>query len=135
MVSQEQDIISLVKGGTTNVEELRSQLGAQASNDVSLSDWRICYSTETGQLSGFCTVIANDSDNPVTGVGIIMYSGDGQTMWALEYTNGFSSPMVMPSVGTNLYNPAMGNQSLCIVYGTTVNGSYFFIDTLNIGAC
>lgn len=135
MVSQEQDIINLVKTGTTNVEELRTQLGAQASNDVSLSDWRICYSSVTGQLSGFCTVIANDSDNPVTGVGVIMYSADGITMYALTYTNGFSSPMVMPSTGTNLYNPSMGNQSLCIVYGTTTSGTYFFIDTLNIDAC
>lgn len=138
MASNGEEIIKLAREGKLNLDELQGMLNGTAAagnNNVTIQDWDICYSDATGQLSEFCTVVANNPGDPVTGVGLLAYSGNGTTLYALQYTNGFSSPIIMTSIGTTLYNPQDGNQALCVVYGWTASSSFYFTKTLTIGSC
>ncbi len=136
MAMNEKDFSNLIKSGNMNLSELQEMSSESLTSPVTVSDWGACYSSATGQLSAFCTVTANNSGDTITGVGMVVYNSSGTTMFCLQYTNDFSSPSVMTSVGTNLYTMSMGSQVLCIVYGWTQNsGNYFVSDTLTVGAC
>jgi hypothetical protein len=130
-----QEIMNQAKAGTLSLADLQTAFANASSNDVTIQDWGVCYSSATGQLSEFCTVMANNSDNPITGIGMIAYSPNGSQVYAVQYTNAISSPMVATSVGTTLFNPQDSNQVLCVVYGWTAQSSYFFTQTMNIGQC
>src|SRR5437868_14621073 len=114
-----QDLLNLIKGGNISPESLRQALGATTVSTVTVEGWGVCYSEATGQLSEYCTVVANSPNNPITGVGLIAYTSDATSMLCLQYTNEISSPIVATSVGTTQYNPQSGNEILCIVYGWT----------------
>ena len=106
-----------------------------AGSGVSISDWGVCYSSTTGQLSEFATATSNDSADPITGIGMLAYTSNGSTMLCLQYTNGLSSTSIATSVGTTLYTPSMGNQILCIVYGWTQQSSFYSPQTLTVDQC
>src|SRR5215216_3320894 len=124
MYTNGESIFNLIKAGKLNLPELRQTLASTSSGNVSVEDWGVCYSSATGELSEYCTVIANDQSNPITGIGMIAYSSDGARMYCVQYTNAFSSSSVATSVGTTLYSPQDGNEVLCVVYGWTENASY-----------
>ena len=128
-------IINLIKAGKLSLSELRQTFANVSSGSVSIQDWGVCYSSATGELSEYCTVIANDPSDPITGIGMIAYSSDGSSMYCVQYTNDFSSPSVATSVGTTLVNEAVGGEVLCIVYGWTASTNYYFDKTLTIGPC
>jgi hypothetical protein len=130
-----QSIINLIKAGKLSVTELRETFANASASSVSVQDWGVCYSSATGELSEYCTVIANNPSDPITGIGMIAYSSDGSSMYCVQYTNNLSSPSVATSVGTTLYNPQSGNQVLCIVYGWTTSTNYYFTKTLTIVPC
>jgi hypothetical protein len=106
-----------------------------AAGLVTIQDWGVCYSSATGQLSEFATVVSNNSGNPITGIGMIAYSSDGSSMYCVQYTNDISSPSVATSVGTTLYNPQWGNQVLGVVYGWTEQGSFYQSQMMAVGSC
>jgi hypothetical protein len=132
-------IFNLIKSGKLSESDLRQSFASASakasSGNVSVQDWGACYNSGTGQLSEYCTVISNDSNNPITGIGMIAYSSDGSSMYCVQYTNDFSSPSIATSIGTTLYNPQDGNQVLCIVYGWTANASFYFTNTITIVPC
>jgi hypothetical protein len=133
MSADEKSIINLIKAGKMNLQELRQTFAAESTGNVSVQDWGVCYSSGTGQLSQYCTVVANNSNDPITGVGMLAYTSDGSSLLCLQYSNGFSSPYVATSIGTTLYNPQQGNQMLCVVYG--FSSSFYFMKTLTIEPC
>lgn len=135
MSKNDQDIVNQIKAGNLSLEELQALFPESLTSNVSASDWGACYSTTTGQLSQYATVTSNNSNDPITGVGMIMYTSNGSTMLCLQYTNDFSSPSVGTSIGTTLYTPSMGNQVLCIIYGWTAQSNYYISQTLTVGAC
>lgn len=138
MSKNAQEIYDLVKSGNLNATDLQDTLGASTSAIpvASIQDWGVCYSSGTGQLSEFCTVVATDSGNPIIGVGMIAYTSNGSTMLAVQYTNNFTSDAVATSIGTVRYNPSSdGNTILCVVYGWATSGSFYFSDVLTVGAC
>jgi hypothetical protein len=135
MADNETEIVNQLKAGTLSLDELQSTFSATGVSPVTISDLGVCYSSATGQLSGFCTVTSNNSNNPITGIGMILYAPNRSTIWTVQYTNGISTPMVMTSVGTTLYTPSDGNQAFCIVYGWTDSGSYYQATTITIGSC
>ncbi len=138
MSKDAQEFYDLVKSGKLNPKDLQQSLGvsaAAASAVVSIQDWGVCYSSGTGQLSEYCTVVATNTSNPVIGIGMIAYTSDGSSMLAVQYTNDISSTSVATSIGTTLYNPQSGNTILCIVYGWTTASSFYFSNTLSIVPC
>lgn len=135
MSTNGQDIINLIKAGKLSLSELRQTFAGASSSNVSVEDWGVCYSSATGELSEYCTVISNDQSNSITGIGMIAYSSNGATMYCVQYTNNFSSPVVATSVGTTLYTPQDGNEVLCVVYGWTENSNFYFTKTLSIVPC
>lgn len=135
MSSKQDETINMLKTGQMNLEELQKTLGASAPANVSVADWGVCYSSATGQLSEFCTVVSNNPSDPITAVGMIAYTADGSSMLCVQYTNDFSSTSVATSIGTTLYNPNQGNNILCIVYGWTTNSNYYFSKTISIVPC
>ncbi|HEY0050377.1 MAG TPA: hypothetical protein VGB68_13875 [Pyrinomonadaceae bacterium] len=138
MPANEQDVINLIKAGKLDASELEQMFSSDASLSglVTVTDWGICYSSATGQLSEFATVTSNSSSNPITGIGLIAYSSNSSKMFCVQYTNGFSSNSIATSIGTTLYNPQTdGSQAACVVYGWTNNGSFYVPQTMTIGSC
>lgn len=133
MAVNEQTIATLLKSGRMSVDELKSELADASSVGVSVQGLEACYSSATGQLSAYCTVIADSGQ--IDGIGFVMYSADGATMYCAQYTNGFEGTAIAPSIGTQLYSPQDGNQVLCIVYGSATSGPFRLIQTLNVGSC
>lgn len=134
MSTNGQDLVTLARAGKLNQAELKNMF-SESTNNVSIEDWGVCYSSSTGQLNEFCSVVANDQNDPVTGVGMLMYSGNGVTLYAAQYTNGFESAAIPTSVATNQYNPQDGTTALCIVYGWTQNASFYFSQVITIASC
>ena len=132
MASTGSDIAGLAKGGVLSLNELQDALGTTSSGLVTVEDWGISYNPGTGQLSEYCTVISNDSGNPITGIGMLAYSGDGATLYAAQYTNNSNSSTIDTSIGPTLYNPQSGNQALCVVYGWTDQGSFYLTQRMTI---
>jgi hypothetical protein len=135
MSTSGQSITNLIKAGKLSLSELRQMFASTSSNNVTVQDWGVCYSSATGQLSEYCSVTANDQSDPITGVGMLAYSSDGSSLYCLQYTNDFSSLSVATSVGTTQVSTQDGNEVLCVVYGTTAAGNYYFDQTLTIVPC
>ena len=135
MSANEKNTMNLIKAGKMNLKEVQQSFAAANASNVSIQDWGVCFNSGTGELSEYCTVVATNPSNPITGVGMIAYTSDGSSMLCVQYSNGFSSPEVATSIGTTLYNPNQGNQILCIVYGWTTIGNFYFTKTLQIVPC
>lgn len=135
MSINKQNIVKLAKSGALSQAELSEAFSSTTSSDVSIEDWGVCYSSNTGQLSEYCSVVANDSNDPITGIGMLAYSSNGSILYCAQYTNGFESQNIATSVGTNQFNPQDGNSILCIVYGWTANSSFYFSQTITIASC
>lgn len=129
------NVMNLIKSGKMNLQDLQKNLGASAPATATIQDWGVCYSSATGELSEYCTVVANSPNAPITGCGMIAYTSDGSSMLCVQYTMGFETPSLSTSVGTTLYNPNQGNQILCIVYGWTTVGNYYFSKVIQIVPC
>lgn len=134
MSTDEQNAMDQIKAGDLDLAGFEK--GAESlTSAVTVTGWEVCYSSATGQLSGYCTVTANSGDT-ITGLGFVVYESDGSPMICLQYSNGFNDAEVNTSVGTNLYTTSMGSSVLCIVYGWTQNsGNFFFSQTMPVGSC
>jgi hypothetical protein len=135
MADNGQETVNQARAGMLSLTEIRSEFETATASAVTIEDWGVCYNSGTGQLSEFCTAVATNAANPITGIGMIAYSANGSVMYAVQYSNGFSSPMIATSIGTTLYNPQDGNQVLCVVYGWTEQSSYYFTKTITVGNC
>ncbi len=135
MANDGQSITNLIKSGQLNESGLKEMFADASASLVSIQDWGVCYSSATGQLSEYATVVSNSSSNPIIGIGMIAYSANGSSMYCVQYTNDISSPSVATSIGTTLYNPQSGNQVLCVVYGWTVNGSFYQTQVITTVPC
>jgi hypothetical protein len=142
MTTNDDSIVNQIKAGNVDLAELEkmfsesadSNLGA-ASGLVTVTDWGICFSSATGQLSQFATVTSNSNSNPITGLGMLAYSANGSTMFCLQYNNGYSDLQLAVSSGTALYTSQYGNQALCVIYGWTQSGSFYIPQTMTIESC
>ena len=133
MPANEQDVLNLIKSGNVEPSQLEQMFSTESdsvSGVVSISGWEVVYSSSTGQLSQYATITANGGS--ITGLGMLTYSGNGSKMWCLQYNNGYSATEISASVGTTLYTTSMGNQALCIIYGWTTGGSFYYPSTMNI---
>ena len=135
MANNGEDTINLAKAGKLSLAEIESTFSTTGNNLVTVSDWDACYDAGTNQLSEFATVTSNSGSNPITGIGMLLYSANGQQLYAAQYTNNFQSAVIATSVGTTLYTTSDGNQALCIVYGWTNQGSFYFTQVMTIGSC
>lgn len=138
MSKDAQEIYELVKSGKLNSTDIQQTLGVSASAAAvaSIQDWGVCYDSGTGQLSEFCTIVATNQGNPITGAGMIAYTSNGSTMLAVQYTNNFTSTALATSIGTVRYNPSSdGNTVLCVVYGWTTAGNFYFSQPMTVSAC
>ncbi len=126
------DITALAREGRLDLAKLRTMLGESLSDVVTVTDWGVSYDSGTGQLSEYATVTTNNAGDPITGIGMLAYSGNGVKLYSAQYTNGFSSEAIATSIGTGLYAPQDGNQALCVVYGWTENASFYFTQIMTI---
>lgn len=135
MSSDAQNSMDQIKSGNLDLSAMETS-SVEMVQPVTVSGWEVCYSSATNQLSGYCTVTANNKGDTITGLGFVIYESDGSPMICLQYSNGFNDPEINTSVGTNLYTTSMGNSVMCIVYGWTANsGNFFFNQTLSVGSC
>ena len=136
MPTNDDSIVNQIKAGNLDLTELEKNFSNDSlSGVVTVTDWGICYSSATGQLSEFATVTSNSSSNPITGAGMLAYSGNGSTMFCLQYNNGYNDTALNLSIGTALYTTSMGNTALCVIYGWTQSGSFYIPQTMTIASC
>jgi len=135
MSKNDQNIFEQIKAGGFDLAELQQQESSDLTGLVTVTDWGICYSSATGQLSEFATVTSNSGSNPITGLGMLAYSGNGATMFCLQYNNGCNDTALNVSIGTALYTTSMGNTALCVIYGWTQSGSFYIPQTMTIQSC
>jgi hypothetical protein len=136
MSKSDENIIEQIKAGGFDLAELEQSFSNRAaSNLVTVTDWAICYSSATGQLSQYAAVTSNSVSDPITGLGMLAYSGNGATMFCLQYNNGYNDTALNISIGTALYTTSMGNTALCVIYGWTQSGSFYIPQTMTIGSC
>lgn len=135
MANDGQNITDLIKSGNLSQSDLKDMFAGAAAGLVTIQEWGVCYSSATGQLSEFATVTSNNASNPITGIGMIAYSANGSSMYCVQYTNDISSASIATSIGTTLFNPASGNQVLCVVYGWTQQGSFYQSQPMTIQPC
>lgn len=140
MSTKEENMEQLAKAGTLSLSEIESMFASApesnaAANTVTATDWGVCYSSATGELSEYATVNSNNAGNPITGIGMLAYSGDGSKLYAAQYTNFVSGTSIGTSVGTTLFNPAWGNSVLCVLYGWTEQGNFYLTKTIAIVPC
>ena len=129
------NIMNRIKSGKMNLQDLQKNLGASAPANVTLQDWGVCYSSATGELSEYCTVVANSPNAPITGCGMMAYTSDGSRILCAQYSMDFETRSLTTSLGTTSYNPNQGNQILCIVYGWTTVGPYYVSRVIQIVPC
>jgi len=133
MAENGQNTMSPAEVGKMSLDELRATFaGAENANLVTVQDWGAIYSSITGQLSEFCTVVANSGSDNITGIGLIAYNSNGTTLYCVQYSNGFDALTVETSIGTGMYNPADGDTILAVIYGWTGKGSFYFSKQLQI---
>ncbi|HEX5734299.1 MAG TPA: hypothetical protein VF131_15800 [Blastocatellia bacterium] len=135
MANDGQSVTELIKSGKVSQSDLQEMFTGAAAGLVTIQDWGVCYSSATGQLSEFATVVSNNAGNPITGIGMIAYSSNGSSMYCVQYTNDISSPSVATSIGTTLIQEKVGNQVLGVVYGWTQQGSFYQSQPMIIQAC
>lgn len=135
MSQDEQDMLDRIKAGNFDLSQIEPGRGVESNSAATITDWNVCYSSDAGQLSGYCTATANPGDT-ITGLGMVIYSGDGSKMFCVQYTNGLNDAQVTTSIGTQLYTTTMGNNVMCVVYGWTQNSrNFYFNQTMTIGSC
>jgi hypothetical protein len=135
MSTNGESIVNLIKSGKLSESELSKAFAGASAGLVTVQDWGVCYSSATGQLSEYCTVVSNNQSNPITGVGLIAYSSNGSSMYCVQYTNDISSASLATSIGTTLVSTQSGNQVLGVVYGWTNQGSFYYTQIMTIGPC
>ncbi len=135
MANDGQNITDMIKSGKLEQSDLKEMFAGAAAGLVTIQDWGVCYSSATGQLSEYATVVSNNSGNPITGIGMIAYSADASSMYCVQYTNDISSPSVATSIGTTLIQEQVGNQVLCVIYGWTDQGNFYQSKPMAIVSC
>jgi len=65
---------------------------------------------------------------------LLAYSSDGEKLYCAQYAWGLNSLSISSSVSTSLFNPEDENTMLGVLFGSTLDGTTYFIEqTLPIG--
>ena len=124
--------MSLISGA--NLAGMREQYGPTSGNDlVAVTDWQICVGING--LVESCTVTPKDPTHAITGVGLLTYSADGETLYCSQYTGGFTSNGVYPSVSTGGSDLKVGASVLGVVFGYIDKLRFFYEAKITVAAC
>ena len=97
--------------------------GAKSGNDlVSVTGWNACLNTE-GKIALYCTISPNDSNNPITGIGLLLNSAG--TDYGSFYANASVSDSATPALNVPSGGLGVGSSVNGIVYGV-LSGEEFF---------
>ncbi|HYY59717.1 MAG TPA: hypothetical protein VE842_20475 [Pyrinomonadaceae bacterium] len=108
--------------------------GVKSGNDlVSVTGWNACVHTE-GEIALYCTISPNDSNNPITGIGLLLNSGgaDYGSFYADTSVSGSSTPALnVPPGGLSVGSSVNG-----MVYGVLSGGEFFSLQaSLTVTEC
>lgn len=109
----------------------RQQMGAAGGNSaVTVSDW----AAECGPngLTQSCTVTAASKGASITGVGLLLFSADGQTQYGTQYTAAVNTGAVYPSVTIGGVQLKSGTQIMATVFGYVQGQQFFFEQQLKV---
>lgn len=116
---------------------MENSFSAKASQDtnVNVTDWVACYNPNDNAIVLSCTVTASNSEEGISGVGLILNSGEGLTL-ATCY-NGMSSPSptVYPSINLKPGNLNVGSDILAVAQGECNGKHFFFEERLTVSQC
>ena len=121
------EIINLIKNGGATLPQVRQLFGQTSSDTVKIEQWEAYYNSGSGELGEYCSVSQNYG-GAIDAVGLLAYSSDGETLYCAQYTGGLNSAFVSSSVGTTLFNPEGDNTMLGVVFGSTLEGTSYFIE-------
>ena len=75
------------------------------------------------------------STHAITGVGLLIYSADGLTLHCSQYTDGFTSNGVLPSVSAGGSGVKVGASVLAVVFGCIDKLRFFYEKEMTVSAC
>lgn len=124
--------VSLMSGA--DLKGIREQYGPTSGNDlVNIEDWQVCVGPNG--LIESCTVTPQDSSHAVTGVGLLVYSADGTSLYCSQYTDGFTGSSILASVSTGCSDVKVGASVLAVVFGYIDKLRFFYEKQLTVIAC
>src|SRR5687768_14372454 len=105
---------SLMSG--VDLTGIREQYGPTSGNDlVTIEEWQVCVGPNG--LIESCTVTPKDPSHAVTGIGLLVYSSDGTSLYCSQYTDGFTGASILASVSTGSSDLKAGANVLAVVFG------------------
>ena len=133
MIATTNEIINLIKNGGANLQQVRQLFSETSSDTVIVQDWEAYYNSDSGELGESCYV-TGATGNSIDAVGLLAYSSDGEKLYCAQYAWGLNSLSISSSVSTSLFNPEDENTMLGVLFGSTLDGTTYFIEqTLPIG--
>ena len=127
MIANANEIINLIKTGGASLQELRRQFGETSSDTVNIEEWEAFYNSDSGELGEYCYVTGS-AGIAIDAFGLLAYSSDGETLYCAQYTGGLNSSAVSSSVSTGLFDPETEGTLLGVLFGSTVDGSTYFLE-------
>ena len=123
---------SLMDGA--NLSGMREQHGESSGNDlVTVTDWQICVGMNG--LIESCTVTPTDPTHSITGIGLLLYSADGETLYCSQYTDAFKGTSVMASVSVGKTDLEAGTSVLAVVFGYVEKVRFFYEEKKTVDKC
>lgn len=100
-----------------------------------MTNWIACYNSEDNIIALSCTVTTSDSSATISGVGLILNTGDGTTLASFYTNSSGGSDTVNPSLNLPPGGLKIGATVWGVVSGECHNQHYFFEQELTIAKC
>lgn len=105
------------------------------SDIVKVSDWNACFNSIDNIIALSCTITTTDSSATISGVGLILNDGHGNTL-ASSYTGSSGgSESVNPALNLPPGNLSVGDSVAAVATGECGGHHFFFEQELTIGHC
>ena len=102
---------------------------------VTVSDWNACFNSNDNTIVVSCTITTTDSSATISGVGLILNDGRGNTL--ASFYSGLSpgSQTVYPALNLPPGNLSVGDSVSAVAQGECGGHHFFFEHELTIGHC
>ena len=102
---------------------------------VKVSEWAACLNTNDNNIVLSCTVTASDESANITGVGLILNTGEGTTLCTCYTTLTSGSASAYPSLNMPAGDLAVGSTVNAVVQGECDGNHFFFEEDLTVTKC
>ena len=105
------------------------------SDIVKVSDWNVCFNSNDNIIALSCTITTIDSSATITGVGLILNDGRGNTLASSYVGSSGGSETASPALNLPPGNLKVGDSVAAVATGECGGHHFFFEQELTIGDC